>query len=269
MDVPANLRPGAFAGTAEAYARYRPPYPREMLDDLLARAGIGDDASLLDLATGPGRIALDIAGSFARVLAVDAEPEMIAVAERRAAARGIGHITWHVGRAEDLDLPAATLDLITIGEAFHRLEQRGVAASAARWLRPGGCLATLGSDDRFTGDEPWEITLRAVRERWLARAFPDGWGRVLPGHVEGPEAQDGVLRDAGFVLEKHEFERTLELSFEDIVGHLVSTSICSRRALGDDFEAFRSDLRAALGADDTTRFREAIRWGYTLARMPG
>jgi len=269
MDIPANLQSGAFAGTAEAYARYRPPYPREMLDDLVTRAGVGAGASLLDLATGPGRIALDIAGSFDSVLAVDAEPEMIAVGRRRAAERGIDNVTWQVGRAEDLDLPAGTFDLITIGEAFHRLEQTRVASLAMRWLRPRRCLATVGSDDRFTGDEPWEVTLRLVRERWLARIFPEGWGRVLPGHVEGREAQERLLRDAGFELESHEFDRTLELSFEEILGHLVSTSICSKRVLGDAFEAFESELRDALEAGDTTRFTESISWGYTLARKAG
>src|SRR5262245_44082685 len=82
---PVNLRPDAFAGAAEAYARYRPPYPRQMLDALLAEAGLGGGGVLLDLATGPGRIALDLAGNFDRVVAVDVEPEMIAVAASAAA----------------------------------------------------------------------------------------------------------------------------------------------------------------------------------------
>src|SRR6516164_2232226 len=31
MDTPRNLQAGAFAGTAEAYFRYRPPYPKALL----------------------------------------------------------------------------------------------------------------------------------------------------------------------------------------------------------------------------------------------
>ena len=31
MDTPRNLQAGAFAGTAEAYFRYRPPYPKRAL----------------------------------------------------------------------------------------------------------------------------------------------------------------------------------------------------------------------------------------------
>jgi hypothetical protein len=59
-----------FAGTGEAYARYRPPYPPEMLDAMLSEAGVRG-GTLLDLATGPGRIALDLATRFERVIAVD------------------------------------------------------------------------------------------------------------------------------------------------------------------------------------------------------
>ena len=35
MSDPRNVRSDAFAGTAEAYARWRPAYPAAMLDELL------------------------------------------------------------------------------------------------------------------------------------------------------------------------------------------------------------------------------------------
>ena len=268
MNIPANLRPGAFAGAAEAYARFRPPYPPALLADLLARAKVGS-AALLDLATGPGRIALDLARRFERVVAVDLEPEMIDVAKREATRRSIGNVDWHVGRAEEFHAPPASFDLITIGEAFHRLEPNVVAGHALRWLRPGGCLATLGTDNRFSGDEPWEVTLREVRDRWLPRAFPDGWGTVLPGGALDDEAREAVLRAAGFVdVEGHELEERRTLTFEEIAGYLASTSVCSRTALGADFDAWVVDLRTSLHADAGTTFEESIRWGYTLARNP-
>lgn len=268
MDVPVNLRPDAFAGAAEAYARYRPPYPPRMLADLLARAAVGS-GDLLDLATGPGRIALDLARSFGRVVAIDLEPEMIAVGRAAAARRGIRNVVWHVGRAEDVEASDGAFDLITIGEAFHRLEQSAIASKAMGWLRAGGCLATLGTDGRFSGDAPWQVSLREVRDRWLARAFPDGFGIWLPAQGEGQQRREETLRAAGFVdVEGRTFEEELDLDFDSIVGFLASTSICSRGVLGHDFDAFEADLRAALGADGSTRYPETLRVGYTLARKP-
>jgi SAM-dependent methyltransferase len=227
VDASANLGPEAFAGAAEAYAAYRPPYPRPMLEDLLTRASVGRSA-LLDLATGPGRIALDLAGAFETVLGVDIEPEMIAVAKAIAKRRGITNVEFEVGRAEDLLLGPESFDLVTIGEAFHRLDQTLTARNALTWLRPGGCLATMGTDGWFDGLDEWEVALRSTRSRWLARLFPS----------------------------------------EQIVGYLESTSICSRRVLGDDREAFETEVRAALGPSPESTFPATIRWGYTLARKP-
>jgi SAM-dependent methyltransferase len=250
--LPANFRHDAFAGTAEAYARFREPYPRAMLDDLLARAAVGDE-SLLDLATGPGRIALDLAPRFEQVVAVDLEPEMIDVARASAARRGIDNVEWHVGRAEDFEAQEASFDLITIGEAFHRLRQSVVTGLAFRWLRPGGCLATLGLDGRFEGDAPWQQTVSRVADEYRARAFPDGWAEVLPGDVD---------------IEEHALDVPHAWTFDELAGYLESTSTCSRRALGVHFEPFIEALRSALTADGSTTFPEVVRWGYTLARKP-
>lgn len=269
MDIPANLRPGAFQGTAEAYAQFRPPYPSAMLGDLLERAAVGREA-LLDVATGPGRIALDLAPLFGRVVGLDLEPDMIAVATRRARERGIGNVTWVVGRAEEFDAPANSFDLITIGEAFHRLEPGVVTALAFRLLRPHGCLATLGMNNRFSSDAPWEVAFREVRDRWIARSFPDGFGLVLPGGALDQSDRESAMRGAGFIdVHDHDLEETVELSFEELVGYLASTSGCSRKAIGPDFDRWVDELRSALGADDSTRLTERVRWGYTLARKPG
>ena len=86
-----------FAGTAEAYARYRPPYPVELLDDLRRRAGITGNGRLLDLACGPGRVALPLATHFGKVWAVDQEPEMVEVGRALAKSRGPENIRWIVG----------------------------------------------------------------------------------------------------------------------------------------------------------------------------
>jgi ubiquinone/menaquinone biosynthesis C-methylase UbiE len=239
-----------------------------LLDDLLEAADVGSDA-LVDLATGPGRIALDLAGRFARVVAIDLEPDMIAFARGAAATRGIDNVTWRVGRAEDLDVATGSLDLVTIGEAFHRLDQPLVAAKASRWLRPGGCLATLGVDGRFAGESTWEASVRAVRDRWLTRLFPDGYGPALPAVVEGQEARRRTLGTAGFVdIQSRDLDEPIERDFDSIVGYLASTSICSTRVLGDEWPVFVDELRRALRADEASRYPDTLRWGYTLARKP-
>jgi SAM-dependent methyltransferase len=266
MDIAQNLRPGAFEGTAETYLRYRPPYPPPLLADLLGRAKPGPGAVLLDLACGPGRVALDLAGAFERVLAVDLEPEMIEVGRAAAARRAIGNVTWMVGRAEDAEIEAGSVDLITVGEAFHRLEQTVVAAKAFNWLKPGGCFATLGARSLLDGDEPWQRTASEVARRWMARAFPAGWAQGRPDADLGPGGFGRVLRAAGFVdVENRDFTEPHDWSFEEIVGYLRSTSTCSLKALGEHGPAFEAELREALVGDV---FSERFSSGCTLGRKP-
>jgi SAM-dependent methyltransferase len=270
MATPPNLLPGAFAGTAAAYARYRPPYPKALLNDLLAYTAGPLGGALLDLACGPGRLALDLAASFQTVWAVDLEPEMIEVGKQEAARRGIGNVSWFVGRAEDLAAPHGGFDLITIGEAFHRLDQRLIAGQALAWLKPGGCLATLGCESILDGQEPWQKTVAEIARRWMTKAFPAGWGVARDGAATGPGSQARVLREAGFTdVADRPFREPRDWRVEQIVGYLESTSVCSRRALGADFATFEAELRAALPAGEGSPvFHENTNWGYTLGRKP-
>ena len=106
MDTPRNLQAGAFAGTAEAYFRYRPPYPKTLLASLVTQAHLPGSAVLLDLACGPGRVTLDLAASFEHVHVIDLEAEMIEVGRREAARRGVRNVEWRVGRAEEASIGA-------------------------------------------------------------------------------------------------------------------------------------------------------------------
>src|SRR5205085_117343 len=85
-ELPPNMRPDAFAGVAQDYARYRLPYPRVLLDEVMAQANLPAEPRLLDLACGPGRTALPIADRFAEVWAVDQEPDMVEAERREASA---------------------------------------------------------------------------------------------------------------------------------------------------------------------------------------
>lgn len=267
--LPANLAPGAFAGTAEDYARYRPPYPAGLLSDLLSR--VDGRTRMLDLACGPGRIALALAPQFESVLAVDSEPEMITTGERLAADRSIANIAWQCCRAEDLAQTSAFFDLITIGEAFHRLDQPLVLQSAMRWLRPGGAIASMGSTGLLQGREPWQLAVTALAREWTKDVFPDGWAQSRPGSATGPGAEAEAMRRAGFSnVESRAFVVEHTWTVDEIAGYLRTTSVCSRRVLGAQHAAFEAALRdALLGMNPDGRFFERLEFGYTAGQRPG
>ena len=260
----------AFAGTATYYLRYRVPYPQALLRDLVERAGVTGEGRLLDLACGPGRVALALVSSFREVWAIDLEPEMIEVGQNEAAQRGVNNIRWMVGKAEELQVPPASCELITIGEAFHRLDQQLVAKQTLRWLQPGCCVASLGCYGVMEGKEAWQRSVADVVRRWTSRARPSGDLSAQPQPGSGPEHYELVLRDTGFEdVASYAFVEEHSWTIETIMGNLYSTSFCSRNVLGDNAEAFEADLRAALLAHNPSgTYRENIDFGYTIGRKP-
>lgn len=62
---------GLYRGTAGHYDRYRLPYPRALLDDLLYRAAVTGRGRLLDLACGTGQLAFPLRGRFALAWAAE------------------------------------------------------------------------------------------------------------------------------------------------------------------------------------------------------
>jgi len=269
-DLPPNFRSDAFAGTVDDYVRYRPPYDVGMLREVLDRAALPAGARLIDLACGPGRLTFAIADRFADVLAVDLEPEMIAAARVEAARRGVRHIRWIVGRAEELEAPAGVFDLVTAGSAFHRFDQPRVAALAYRWLKPGGAFVTLGDVPASGGRASWRPIVTRLVRAYLGEPVQRLQGTPHPTPEEGRADEEQVLRRCGFApVESRSFEAPHVWTVESLLGFLRSTSFASRAVLGERHRAFEADLTAALLSHDSSgHYPEIVGSGYTLARKP-
>jgi SAM-dependent methyltransferase len=249
----------AFTGTAEAYASYRPAYPAVLLAHLRNAAGTSGSGVLVDLACGPGRVAIPMAAHFRRVLAIDVEPEMVAVGKQRARRAEVANIDWHVLPAEHLTLAPNSVELVTIGEAFHRLDQLRMLELADEWLLPKGCVATLGGESIWSGREPWKAIVVSVSNRWthitLAEPTTAQWGEPFE-----------IFRTAGWQLTSYQMGVEMIWTTDSIIGFMRSTSFASAHALGDKAAQFEAELRQALLAfapDD--RFPAEQRFGYTLA----
>ena len=119
---------------------------------------------VLDVATGPGFLALLFAELAAEVLGVDLTPAMIARAEANRAARQITHVHFQVGDAESLDFPESSFDICTCGSAFHHLtDPARVLAEMVRVVRPGGRVALI---DIVTSEVPEQAALHNQLEQW-------------------------------------------------------------------------------------------------------
>jgi SAM-dependent methyltransferase len=263
-----EFRRDLYAGTARDYERFRVPYPRELIDHLAAQSGADGTGRLLDLACGTGQLAFALRRYFAEVWAVDQEPGMAAVTRQKAGPSGGVRVL--VSAAEELAAPDESFDLVTIGNAFHRLPRATVAARAFCWLRPGRLLALAwgGSpwDAGPAGPAPWQEVLRAAMERWRAATA----GGRIPAGYERARRDRAVLRDAGFrEAGRREFRVTQEWTAQALAGYLLSTSVLSRAALGARVQDFEAGLRRELRAcQPRGLFRQETTFACELARRP-
>jgi hypothetical protein len=105
-------------------------------------------------------------------------------------------------------------------------------------------MALDGGGDKagiLAAGEAWKETVRAVAWHWMARAFPAGWAAARPGTAVRPNAFKLLLLGAGFTdVEIRSFAEPRDWTFDEIVGYLRSTSVCSEGALGDLFSSFEA-----------------------------
>ncbi len=123
-----EFRADLYRGAARSYDAYRLPYPRDLIDDLAARSGADGTGRLLDLACGTGQVAFALRDRFAQIWAVDQEPDMIELSpgRRRQPARS-PRCCCYTCRPRSCRRRPTAFDLVTIGNAFHRLRRQSVA----------------------------------------------------------------------------------------------------------------------------------------------
>jgi len=77
MDKKPQFRQDLFEGTSTYYSKYGFPYNKNMIEKITKIVNIEQNDQLLDLACGPGRLAIPLSKYFKEVYAIDWEKEMI------------------------------------------------------------------------------------------------------------------------------------------------------------------------------------------------
>jgi ubiquinone/menaquinone biosynthesis C-methylase UbiE len=146
------------------------PDPADDLAALTAH-GIGDTATVVDLAAGTGQFTLAAARRFARVVAVDVSPAMQGALRKRVAEAGLSNVGFAHAGFLSYEHQGPPADAVHTRNALHQLPDfwKGVALDrVARMLRPGGVLRLR---DIIFDFRPSEAD--TVLERWMDGAVKD------------------------------------------------------------------------------------------------
>jgi SAM-dependent methyltransferase len=150
-----------FSNRVDDYVRYRPSYPRAVLDALLRIAHLGRDRVVADVGSGTGIFASLLLQSGARVIGIEPNAAMRAAAQRGLAAHsGFESLD---GSAEATGLANSSVDLVTAAQAFHWFDPVQTRREFARILRGGGHVALVWNQRR---DTPFNRDYDAMLDRF-------------------------------------------------------------------------------------------------------
>ncbi|WP_330251603.1 methyltransferase domain-containing protein [Nocardia sp. NBC_00565] len=183
----------------------------------LTGAAAGDEA--VDIGCGPGQLVRALAqqvGPSGRVLGIDPSAAMIDYATGRA--KALSNCRFEVGTAQSLNLPDASVDVVTSTFVMHHIPEAKRAEAMAhmfRVLRPGGRL--LLADTHPTG-----LVLPAViriMSRFAAHRTDDAHAA---GHRADPLAAVDIRRYRE-ALRENGFETVDFTALAPTTGVLVAT----------------------------------------------
>ena len=130
-----------FSNRVENYARFRPSYPRAVLQLLQTECGLTGSSVVADVGSGTGILSKLFLENGNRVVGVEPNDEMREAAERLLA--GYERFTSVAGAAEATTLEGDSVDFIVAGQAFHWFDAGRSRAEFARILKPVGWVALI------------------------------------------------------------------------------------------------------------------------------
>ena len=113
----------------------------ERTDLLIANLGLAQNNNVADIGAGTGFFSFPMSELVpkGKVYAVDIQTEMLDIIRKRMKQRGTRNIVPTLGTIQDTKLPANTIDMVLLVDAYHEFDHpREMMESIFNGLRPGG-----------------------------------------------------------------------------------------------------------------------------------
>lgn len=133
-----------FTLQADPFADNPAHSQQSLLAQALQAADVRAEHDVLDVACGPGLLAVALARGARRVTGIDVTPAMLARARREQAAAGLTNLHFDAGDARALPYPDERFDRVLTRFTFHHfVEPARVLAEMVRVCAPGGLVTVI------------------------------------------------------------------------------------------------------------------------------
>lgn len=225
-----SIRARSFGAAAADYDKYRPRYPEQLIDDVVAML---PSRRVVEVGAGTGIATAAFAARGLAMTCVEPDPEMAAVLSAKLA--GNADLQVNVATFEDWSAgrPAGApgFDGLVSAQAWHWTDPKTRWADAGAAVRSGGVIALFWNEDGFADPRVEAVYAAAYDRRGI---------EIHPVHVEQaasdpdktvgqkrPEGWPEVHAEAGKYftnLRTHRYEWTRRMSVADYVAHTNTTS---------------------------------------------
>ncbi|MCY0852217.1 MAG: class I SAM-dependent methyltransferase [Thermoplasma acidophilum] len=202
---------GDFTGKAEAYSRYRPSYPPEIIKLLNNKYSFTKDMIVADIGCGTGILASMFLENGNTVICVDPNDDMLNMARKNLSR--YSNVTFVNGRAESTHLNDHSVNVITAGQAFHWFDEDKAKREFRRILKPPN-LVLLIWNDRDMRDPFTEQYEEIIRE------FSMGYR----GTGSTAISVERIYSFFNYDYDYYQMDNLQELDLDGLIGRYLSTS---------------------------------------------
>ena len=130
-----------FSSKADIYKKFRPTYPKDLIDYLYSQIGFDQESVIADIGSGTGICSRLLIERGSLVYCVEPNGDMRQTAEKDLA--GFRNFISIGAPAENTGLKDKSVDYITAAQAFHWFNRQMFRSECRRILKPGGKVAVV------------------------------------------------------------------------------------------------------------------------------
>ena len=202
-----------FSDRVDNYVRYRPGYPKGVMDLLRNDCGLRAEHAVADIASGTGIFSRVLLENGNRVIAVEPNAKMRAASSHLQQAFPLLKVMS--GTAERTELPDDSVDFITVAQAAHWLEPAKARQEFERILKPRGWCVLIWNERLSKGSaflEEYEMLLQ----------------NYCPEYKDKRHGQTSRIAQEFFPEGYREriFANNQQFDHEGLMGRLLSSSYC-------------------------------------------
>ena len=202
-----------FSNRVANYVKYRPGYPREILDVFRDEMGLTESSVIADIGSGTGISSKVFLENGNAVFGVEPNAAMRAAAEEFL--RDFAKFKSVDGTAENTNLPDNSVDFVIAAQAFHWFDQQETPREFRRIRRAGGGFVALIWNERQLDTNDF---LREYEE--LLKKYGTDYAQVRHDNL------DKEIFEKSFQAEfaSKNFVNAQTLDFEGLKGRILSSS---------------------------------------------